>query len=384
MNEQFDVICFSHLRWDFVYQRPQHLMSRFARDGRVFFIEEPIRGSGDTRLDVSERDGNVYVCTPHVDNDGDIPGLVKAMCDERGITNYIAWFYTPMMLGFASELSPRAIVHDCMDQLSAFRGAPPELLEREKELFKRADLVFTGGQSLYEAKQGQHPAVYAFPSSIDVAHFGKAREIVGDVEEQAGIAHPRIGFAGVIDERSDLELLAAMADLRPDWSFVMVGPVVKIDEGDLPRNANIYYLGQKSYDDLPAILAGWDAGMLPFALNESTRYISPTKTPEYLAAGLPVVSTPITDVVRPYGEKGLVHIASTAQEFVEKLETAMSEDGESKRQRADEFLKRSSWDKTYNTMRALIESIIADKVQAHDMACSPGDVNGLELGARAA
>ena len=386
MNDPFDVICFSHLRWDFVYQRPQHLMSRFGRGGRVFFVEEPVAADGGPRMDVSEREGNVFVCTPRTDDQAPIPQLVADMARERGLDNYIVWFYTPMMLDLAGELTPRAVVYDCMDQLSAFRGAPPELLERERELFERADLVFTGGQSLYEAKRGQHDAVYPFPSSIDVAHFGRAREIQADVEEQAAIARPRIGFAGVIDERSDLELLASMADLRPDWSFIMVGPVVKIDEADLPRRANIYYLGQKAYDDLPAILAGWDAAMMPFALNESTKYISPTKTPEYLAAGLPVVSTAITDVVRPYAAECLVEIAQTPEEFVEKLEKVMAEDPTSRRAKADEFLKHVSWDKTFLAMRGLIKRAIESKDQAQEATASAtgSDLKAPELEAGAA
>jgi UDP-galactopyranose mutase len=387
MTKKFDVICFSHLRWDFVYQRPQHLMSRFARDGRVFFIEEPVRDTGQQTMEVLERAGNVFVCKPHVEDDAPMPDLIAGICRERSIDNYIAWFYTPMMLDWARDLTPQAVVYDCMDQLSAFRGAPPELLDREKELFAKADLVFTGGQSLYEAKRDQHPHVFAFPSSIDAAHLGKARSITSDVEEQAAIAHPRVGFAGVIDERSDLELLTAIADLRPEWSFIMVGPVVKIDESDLPRRANIYYLGQKTYDDIPAVLAGWDAAMMPFALNESTRYISPTKTPEYLAAGLPVVSTPIADVVRPYGEKGLVYIASTPSEFVEALEKTLAEDGSSLQTKADEFLQGSSWNKTYYTMRGLIEQAVDKRAQTQT-AAAPSTCNdafaGLEFEAQAA
>ncbi len=384
MSYQFDVICFSHLRWDFVYQRPQHLMSRFGRSGRVFFIEEPVQKDGEPRIAISERPDNVYVCKPTVDNAALVSGLVAEMCDRYQIDNFIAWFYTPMLLGWADALSPRAVVYDCMDQLSAFRGAPPDLLERERQLFERADLVFTGGQSLYDAKRDQHASVYAFPSSIDTAHFGRARGILGDVEQQAVIPHPRIGFAGVIDERADLELLAAIADLRPDWNFIMLGPVVKIDESDLPQRANIHYLGQQSYGRLPAFLAGWDAAMMPFALNESTRYISPTKTPEFLAAGLPVVSTPIADVVRPYGENGLVRIASTPAEFVSGLERALTEDRTERLNKADEFLRHLSWDKTFLAMRGLINRVVDVETHANagqDLVSSSGV---LELEAQAA
>ena len=183
-------------------------------------------------------------------------------------------------------------------------------------MLARADLVFTGGQSLYEAKRGQHPRVFAFPSSVDAAHFARARRATDDPADQAAIPHPRLGFFGVIDERMDLDLLAAIADARPDWHLVIIGPVVKVDPASYRERANIHYLGKKDYQELPGYLAGWDVALLPFAINESTRFISPTKTPEYLAAGKPVVSTPIRDVVRPYGMRGLVHIAATADDFV--------------------------------------------------------------------
>jgi UDP-galactopyranose mutase len=283
---------------------------------------------------------------------------------DYSITNYINWFYTPMMLDWAEGLDPKATVYDCMDQLSAFRGAPPELVEKEKKLFERADVVFTGGQSLYEAKREQHPNVHAFPSSIDAPHFGKARVVSDEFPPQANIPHPRIGFVGVIDERMDIPMVAKAAELRPDWQFVMVGPVVKIDEADLPRPQNIHYLGQQGYDDLPTILAGWDVAVMPFALNESTRYISPTKTPEYLAAGLPVVSTAIKDVVTPYGDLDLVRIVSTPEEFVTAIENAMREDPQDRRIRADAYLSNFSWDKTFEGMRDLIQQEITHRPAA--------------------
>ena len=232
---------------------------------------------------------------------------------------------------------------------------------REAELFGLADLVFTGGRSLYEVKRGQHDAVYCFPSSIDVAHFARALEDNPSAEpdDQKNIARPRIGFFGVIDERTDIELLREMADLRPDLHFVMIGPVVKISEDDLPKAENIHYLGGKSYDELPDYIASWDVAMMPFALNESTRFISPTKTPEYLAAGKPVVSTPIRDVVRPYGEAGLVRIAGTPEQFARAIDEALNEDASERRRNAKEFLDTMSWDKTYEAMSELIDEAIA-------------------------
>jgi UDP-galactopyranose mutase len=243
-----------------------------------------------------------------------------------------------------------------MDQLSAFAGAPAAMAHYEQRLLQRADVVFAGGYSLYEAKRQDHARVYPFPSSVDVAHFRKARLPLPEPADQAGIPHPRIGHYAVLDERLDIELLAAIADARPDWQFVLLGPVVKIDPAQLPRRDNLHYLGGKSYQELPAYLSGWDATFMPFARNEATRYISPTKTPEYLAAGKPVVSTPIVDVVRTYGEPGLVRVAATPAEFVAALDDALTDEGArtSWLQEVDKLLETMSWDRTWAGMRKLM------------------------------
>jgi len=271
----------------------------------------------------------------------------------------VFWYYTPMALSFTDHFAPIASVYDCMDELSAFKGAHSRLPLLEKELFRKVDLVFTGGQSLYEAKRNQHPAVHAFPSSIDASHFGKARNMLSDPEDQAHISHPRLGFFGVIDERFDVELLDQIATRRPDWQFIMIGPVVKIDPAALPSHANIHYLGGKKYSELPDYLAGWDIALLLFARNESTRFISPTKTPEYLAAGKPTISTSIRDVVRPYGELKLVEIADTADEFVAAAEKLLAKTDRSEwLKRVDAFLENISWDKTWAQMSDLIDEAI--------------------------
>lgn len=362
----YDILCFSHLRWDFVFQRPQHLLSRFAGKHRVLFIEEPVFHDGDPEFIVKEKPSGVFVAVPHLtyETSADaakliLKKLVGELLDSQGVSSFVAWYYTPMMLGWSEQLKPVAFVYDCMDELSAFKNAPAEMHLRESELFGLADLVFTGGQSLYEAKRDQHDAVYCFPSSIDVKHFSRALTNTEEPDDQAGISRPRIGFFGVIDERTDIDLLARIAALRPDWQFVMIGPVVKIDENDLPRLANIHYLGGKSYDELPEYIAGWEGAMMPFAINDSTRFISPTKTPEYLAAGRAVVSTPIRDVVHTYGEAGLVRIAATPEDFVEALQAALDEDAEERRERADKFLETMSWDKTYASMSELIDEAVA-------------------------
>lgn len=376
-----DLLVFSHLRWDFVYQRPQHLLSRFATGQRVFFWEEPeFRDNALPSLKISPREDLLTVVVPELPTGGSEQQswalqqeLLAGFLEDEAIEDYICWYYTPMARNFTRNLQPAAVVYDCMDELSAFRGAPPGLTRAEEELFSIADLVFTGGQSLYESKRSRHPSVHLFPSSIDAKHFAKARRPQNDAVDQSSIPHPRLGYCGVIDERMDVELLTEMAKSRPDWQFIMVGPVVKISDADLPKRENIHYLGSKQYSDLPSYLSGWDVALLPFARNESTRFISPTKTPEYLAAGRPVISTAITDVVRPYGDSGLVSICDTAAQFIDAAERSLSRDlskEEERLRQVDAFLARSSWDRTFSDMRRLIINVATDKDAARSVGAA--------------
>lgn len=359
------LICLSHLRWNFVYQRPQHLLSRAALDYEVYFFEEPIvEGTAAPRLECRTAENGVTVAVPILPRDMEAALAVRAQRDmldqllqRLEHRQIVFWYYTPMALLFSRHRSCDVCIYDNMDELSAFKDAPASLLALEEELFKRCDYVFTGGHSLYEAKRGRHRSVYAFPSSIDAAHFDRARGGgLADPADQAPLPRPRLGFFGVIDERMDTGLLARLADLRPAWQIVMVGPVVKIDPASLPQRPNIHWLGGKDYRALPAYLAHWDVGLMPFAMNESTRFISPTKTPEYLAAGVPVVSTPIHDVVRPYGERGLVEIAATAEGVVERAEALLRRPRERWLREVDEALAGNSWDDTWSRMDALIRS----------------------------
>ncbi|MFN8455336.1 MAG: UDP-galactopyranose mutase [Anaerolineae bacterium] len=367
-QETPDLVCFSHLRWNFVYQRPQHLLSRCAQERRVFFIEEAIVGEGSARLTISRPESNLTVVVPHLPatltpqaiNEAQ-QTLLNELFAQEHIHTYISWYYTPMALNFTRHLQPVVVVYDCMDELTLFKGASPALKKLEVELFSRADVVFTGGQSLYEVKRNQHPHVHAFPSSIDVAHFAQARTLKDEPADQVHIPHPRLGFFGVIDERMDIELIARLAEARPDWHLVIVGPVAKIDAASLPRHPNIHYLGAKSYQELPAYLAGWDVALLPFARNDATRFISPTKTPEYLAGGKPAVSTAIQDVVQPYGEQGLVYIAHTAAEFeaaIGEILARTSEERAAWLQQVDQHLAEKSWDHTWAQMAQLIQAAL--------------------------
>ncbi|MDQ2693575.1 MAG: UDP-galactopyranose mutase, partial [Chloroflexota bacterium] len=310
----------------------------------------------------------VHIVKPHLPSglrEQEINAAMQQLVDQflsEEIDEFILWYYTPMALHFSRHLQPVLTVYDCMDELSMFKGAPAELRDLERELLEKADLVFTGGQTLYESKRNGHDNVYLFPSSIDANHFGQARKRQTDPADQADIPHPRLGFFGVIDERMDLELLSGLAQARPEWQLVILGPVVKIDLETLPRFANVHYLGMKSYEELPQYLGNWDIALLPFALNDSTRFISPTKIPEYLAGGIPVVSTPIRDVVNPYGQQKLVSIAETAEEFVQAVEQILQrkkEDSAAWLNKVDQQLSQNSWDYTWKRMMTLIESSMA-------------------------
>jgi len=365
----FTLLCFSHLRWSFVFQRPQHLMSRFARAGRTIFWEESEAARPGSAPALGVRtcaETGVVVVTPSLSEELQGPARDRAL--RKLLDAFVAgeekplvcWYYTPMMLPFTRHVERLCTVYDCMDELANFRFAPPELLSLEQDLFDEANLVFTGGFSLYEAKKDRHPEVHPFPSSVDRAHFSRARDPMPEPADQNAIPGPRLGYYGVIDERLDLSLIAALADAHPDWSIVMVGPVVKIDPAELPRRPNVHYLGGKTYDELPAYLAGWDVALMPFAINEATRFISPTKTPEYLAGGKPVVSTAITDVVRHYGAVEGVLIAENQSEFIAGCKRALTMAAEGEwLSEVDLLLSNLSWDLTQARMAGLMRETIA-------------------------
>lgn len=365
-----DLICFSHIRWDFVFQRPQHLLTRFAYYNRVFIIEESLLDGRSNYYDIVDRkENNISVVKLYLSrelHEDQKDNVLRALIDSFMLTmkvkHYMLWYYTPMALAYSDHLHPKLIVYDCMDELSAFKFAHPDLKKYEANLLAKADLVFTGGHSLYEAKKHLHQNIYPFPSSIDKEHFAAARKEIMQPDDQKDIPHPRIGFYGVIDERLHIKLIEEMADMRPEWHFILIGPIIKIDPATLPQRNNIHYPGGKDYKDLPVYLSGWDIAMLPFEINESTKYISPTKTPEYLAGGKPVISTPITDVVNPYGKKGLVHIANDAAGFINAAEKIFA-DGDKKAwlKEVDKFLAEMSWNNTWHQMSELIDNALSKK-----------------------
>jgi hypothetical protein len=363
------LLCLSHLRWDFVFQRPQHLLTRAAKNFRVLVVEEPVFEDGASpRFEVSDREGGIQIAVPHLPtgcSPTEIMRLQRDLIDQLLLVHgnpAVLWYYSPMAMSFSAHLEAPVCLYDCMDELSAFRGAAPDLTLWERRLFAKADFVVAGGRTLFEAKRRQHGAVTCLPSSIDTAHFARSRHQPAEPADLDGIPHPRLGFFGVIDERFDAELLRDAAAARPDWHFVMIGPVVKIDPASLPQAANIHWLGGKAYSELPSYLGNWDLGIMPFALNESTRFISPTKTPEFLAAGLRVVSTAITDVVHPYGDAGLVAIGGDAADFVAKCDEQLAAPREEWLRKVDDMLATNSWDRSWARVQDLIHGTMADKV----------------------
>lgn len=371
-SNSLPVVCFSHLRWTFVWQRPQHLLTRFSRQRPVYFVEEPLQADGEdvSNLVVTSH-GDVTVLTPvlsaseyqgpgfNAGNNKAIRALLSAWLPAvLSGPNVVAWYYTPMALGaLPDELEASATIFDAMDELSKFRGAPAALKERERTLMQVADLVFAGGPSLHEARKSRHPRAFCFASGVDAKHF--STDGLSRPEDIDHLSGPIIGFYGVIDERIDLDLVAGIADMRPDWTILMIGPLAKITESDLPRRANIHYPGMRTYDQLPAYLAGFDAAILPFAINEATRFISPTKTLEYLSGGKPVVSTAIKDVIDLYGN--VVEIASNPEEFVQAIEYLWNESPEQQQVRArqvEQTLKQHDWDLIASGMMDLLNSVL--------------------------
>ncbi len=336
-------------------------MTRLARQWRVLFWEEPVACDDAARLvlRVCPHSG-VTIATPHLPVQADSAAgqaALKAMLDTHltgAVGPLVRWYYTPMMLPFSRHLAARCTVYDCMDELSAFQGAPTGMVGLESELLDIADLVFTGGRSLCAAKRDRHPAVHCFPSSVDAAHFGRARAVRR--ERPA----PVLGYYGVIDDRVDLGLIAGLADARPDWTIEMVGPIVKIDPATVPNRPNLVWPGQQAYADLPDWLGRWNVALMPFALNAATQFISPTKTPEYLAGGRPVVSTPIADVVADYGDLAGVAIAGDAALFVASCEAALAIDTDHPDWLAhvDARLADMSWDMTVASIRDLIAPML--------------------------
>jgi UDP-galactopyranose mutase len=370
-----DLICFSDIRWDFLWQRPHHLMSRFAKSYRIYFVEAPVFHADYDQLVIRVTDERITLLAPHLQNESDRPDtnlrqqeLLKRFFHDENISLDVFWYYSPTALKFTRLFQPKLIVYDCMEGTHASSGASSvDEKNIERELLEKADILFTAGQSLFEWKKKLHPNTFLFPGSVDKNHFAKARHVTFDPPDQDSIPHPRLGFYGIIDDRFNFELLEHVARLRHAWQFVIIGPVTGIDPHLLPHCPNIHYLGLKHYRELPSYIAGWDIALIPFAHNEITRFISPTKTAEYLAAGKPVISTPIIDIIRSYGNKGLVRIAGTPDEFIRVCDEELQiKDREEWLDHVDAFLSNASWDHTCQEMMQIIQNTPAGKKKTEE------------------
>jgi glycosyltransferase involved in cell wall biosynthesis len=354
-NTSYDMVVFCHLRWDFVYQRPQHIISRMAKDLKILMIEEPWHRAEENESRLTKVTDNLHILQSNVHTIEEIESILPQYINTKAT---IGWFYSASFVPVLNYFEFDTIVYDCMDELALFKGAPEKLIEQEKYLVANADVVFTGGKSLYESKAQLHNNVHCFPSSVDQEHFAKALNGVTIPGDLANLKGPVVGYFGVIDERLDLELLNQTAQLKPDVTFVMIGPIAKIGEHELPRQESIHYLGMKDYKELPSYLKGFNVAMMPFALNDATKYISPTKTLEYMAAGKPIISTAIKDVVRDYNS--CVKIVSSAQEFANAIDTLLQDSPDVfMNYEYAEILKNTSWNVTVEKMKTLIKTNVA-------------------------
>jgi UDP-galactopyranose mutase len=372
------LVCVSHLRWGFVWQRPQHLLARMAQHYRVIYVEEPMADPAITQPELRVYPGRTLqevtvICLHWSAAEGEWIGhndprtqavyeeLLSDYCQQEGIVHPLLWLYTPMAQPFVDALLPSLLIYDVMDELAAFKGAPAALKLQEQALLSMADLVFTGGLSLYRARLATLQSIHLFPSGVEIEHFAQAdNQHLPRPADMATLSAPVLGYFGVIDERMDQTLLATLAAAHPEWNIVLVGPIIKIDPNELPQAPNLHYLGMKNYQELPAYLAYFDVALVPFAMNESTRHLSPTKTLEYLAAHKPVVSTPIPDIIELYGD--FVRIGTTPTEFVEQVEFALAESNTAIAQRRaaeTRLLTRYTWDSIAAQMNELIQQQLA-------------------------
>lgn len=367
-NTPYGIVVFSHLRWGFVWQRPQQILSRLAESHPVLFVEVAAFDSDDVRPELTSPMANVAVLNlrlpPRMENgDGTtqvVQGAVRDAMASLGIERPLLWFYNPMDAAWAlGAFGERGVVYDCMDELSQFRGAPPELVQRETRLIEAADVVFAGGIELYEKKSRQHPNAHFFGCAVEYGHFAQAQEPGPIPEDLAAIPSPRVGWFGVVDERVDYDLLREAAALRPGVHFVLVGPAAKVDPEDFPRAPNLHWLGGRDYKELPLYCRGFDVCMMCFALNEATEFINPTKALEYLATGRPVVSTAVKDVVRQYGD--VVAIAHSPEEFVATIDDALAGKQAEMVERGIERARDASWESTVGAMQRIVDEAIADR-----------------------
>lgn len=335
-----------HLRWDGVWQRPHHLLTRLAQRVPVIVVEEPHGASVDR--DEIRTFGNLTLVRPLRTRGWGLPLIdTQALATARDVVagrSCGAWLYTPMMSELITECAASPVVYDVMDDLANFDFAPEGMRDREAALIERADVVFAGGRTLYEHRRSAGAKVHCFPSGVEVDRFAA---LTGPHPIPAMLRGPVFAYIGVIDERLDYALIAALADAYPNGHVLLAGPVVKVDPALLAQRANVHYTGRMPYDMLPSLLAGVDVALMPFAINRATASISPTKTLEYFAARTPVVSTPIADVVAAYGDT--VYIAADHAAFIAAAGEALHAPAE-RIERGVAAARAQTWDAIFARM----------------------------------
>jgi glycosyltransferase involved in cell wall biosynthesis len=381
-RSDFPIIVHCHLCWDWVWQRPQQFLSRLSARHKILFVEtvgpDPQLSSAVARFWTAPNFPNITILRLQFPAwrwsdaafvDRERRGLVKEFVAGPGAAQFenpVQWFYDPMAVpAFLGQMDEIGVAYDCMDELSKFRSAPPQIKIREQKLLAAADVVFAGGRKLWQAKKLQNENSHFYGCGVDVAHFGSARKddtkIPADI---ASLQKPILGYFGVVDERMDYELLVKLADANPDWSIAMVGPQIKVDS--VPQRANLHWLGQKNYTELPAYCKAFDVCMMPFALNEATEFINPTKALEYMATGRPIVSSAVADVVTNFGE--VVSIARSHEEFISLCRDALAKADTARTEAGLKQAAENSWDSIVTRLEQHIADALAPKQKSEAFA----------------
>jgi glycosyltransferase involved in cell wall biosynthesis len=374
----FPIIVHSHLGWDWVWQRPQQFHSRLSKTHPVLFVEGPIPSEEVEKSRVTLREISDYpnivvlqmvVPASRFRTDGawvdtERRRLVQTVLEGplgRSFENPVQWFYDPMAVtAFLGHMDESAVVYDCMDELSQFKGAPRELVRRERELLNAADVVFAGGPKMARSKARFNSNCHSYGCGVDIKHFGKARHAATKVpQDVAQLSGPVLGYIGVVDERLDYDLLANLADHNPAWSIAIVGPHTKVDPADFPKRDNLHFLGGRDYSQLPAYAKAFDVCMMPFAKNEATEYINPTKALEYMATGRPIVSTDVEDVVLQFSD--VVEIAVTHDEFIAGCERSIAQPSLRRINAGLKMAKNNSWDSIVAQLERHVEDILTSE-----------------------
>ncbi|MFT3783389.1 MAG: glycosyltransferase [Nibricoccus sp.] len=370
------LIAFCHLSWNGVWQRPQQFLSRLARTRPVLFVETYCSevAASCSEVHIPAAHPNVTVLEMHLPasrwHDGTFIDLERRRLlrefravDGGRFDHPVLWFNDPMAVtAFAGHCGEIAIVYDCMDELSQFKGAPAQLIERERELVKMADVVFCGGRKMREKRLPLNPNTHFYGTGVDCEHFGAARSATLPIHPDiAKLPGKVLGYFGVIDERIDYELLAKLADANPAWSIAMVGPTAKVDPADFPRRQNLHWLGGRSYQELPAITKGFSVCLMPFAINAATEYINPTKALEYMAAGRPVVSTALDEVKSNFSAAS--RIANSREEFIQQCFEESTKPDATRVRRGIALASQNTWEAIVEKLDAHVLDAIAQSAQ---------------------